>query len=52
VVPGPDSVPLGFADQVYLSDGLADGAPVPPPASTIYNPTAQPGIGPILTYLG
>jgi phospholipase C len=35
---GPDSVPLGFADQVYFSDGLADGAPQLPPASTVYNP--------------
>jgi phospholipase C len=75
---GPDSVPLGFADQVYFSDGLADGAPALPPASTIYNPNPntaaypfnnfnlythraqwfncsdanQPGVGPILAYLG
>jgi len=75
---GPDSVPLGFADQVYFSDGKADGAVATPPASTIYNPNpntaaysfgnfnlytarkqwfncsdaTQPGIGPILSYLG
>ena len=75
---GPDSVPLGFADQVYFSDGLADGNPATPPASTVYNPNpntaaysagnfnlythranwftcsdaTQPGVGPILTYLG
>jgi len=35
---GPDSVPLGFADQVYFSDGLPDGTPALPPASTVYNP--------------
>jgi phospholipase C len=35
---GPDSVPLGFADQVYFSDGAADGAVATPPAATIYNP--------------
>jgi phospholipase C len=35
---GPDSVPLGFADQVYFSDGKADGAVAAPPAATIYNP--------------
>src|SRR6202790_273166 len=33
---GPDSVPLGFADQVFFSDG--GGHPTPPPANTIYNP--------------
>jgi phospholipase C len=38
---GPDSVPLGFADQVYFSDGLADGNVATPPASTIYNPNPQ-----------
>jgi phospholipase C len=35
---GPDSVPLGFADQVYFSDGKADGAVATPPMATIYNP--------------
>jgi phospholipase C len=35
---GPDSVPLGFADQVYFSDGNADGAAATPPPATVYNP--------------
>jgi hypothetical protein len=34
-------VPLGFADRVYFSDGLADGAVATPPASIIYNPNPQ-----------
>jgi phospholipase C len=38
---GPDSVPLGFADQVYFSDGLADGKVATPPATSIYNPNPQ-----------
>jgi phospholipase C len=38
---GPDSVPLGFADQVVFTDGLADGALATPPATTIYNPNPQ-----------
>src|ERR1700719_2521411 len=33
---GPDSVPLGFADQVFFSDGNGNAAT--PPANTIYNP--------------
>jgi phospholipase C len=33
---GPDSVPLGFADQVFFSDGK--GNATTPPASSIYNP--------------
>jgi phospholipase C len=33
---GPDSVPLGFADQVFFSDG--NGNAVTPPAAAIYNP--------------
>ena len=37
---GPDSVPLGFADQVFFSDGNGNAAT--PPASTIYNPDPQP----------
>ncbi len=37
---GPDSVALGFADQVFYSDGA--GNPSTPPASSIYNPTPQP----------
>jgi phospholipase C len=37
---GPDSVPLGFADQVFFSD--ANGNPATPPASSIYNPDPQP----------
>ncbi|MBV8568599.1 MAG: phosphoesterase [Methylobacteriaceae bacterium] len=38
---GPDSVPLGFADQVFYGDGK--GNPATPPAATIYNPDPQPG---------
>jgi phospholipase C len=38
---GPDSVPLGFADQVVFTDGTAAGHLVAPPASTIYNPNPQ-----------
>jgi phospholipase C len=37
---GPDSVPLGFADQVFFGDGK--GNPLTPPANTIYNPDPQP----------
>jgi phospholipase C len=37
---GPDSVPLGFADQVFFGDGK--GNAVTPPANTIYNPDPQP----------
>src|SRR5579863_993913 len=43
---GPDSEPLGFADQVFFSDG--HGNPVTPPANTIYNP--DPQIGTLNTY--
>jgi phospholipase C len=38
---GPDSEPLGFADQVFFSDG--HGNPATPPANNIYNPDPQPG---------
>jgi phospholipase C len=38
---GPDSVPLGFADQVFYSDGK--GNPATPPAASIYNPDPQAG---------
>jgi phospholipase C len=38
---GPDSLPLGFADQVFFSDG--HGNPVMPPATAIYNPDPQAG---------
>jgi len=38
---GPDSQPLGFADQVFFSDG--NGHPATPPAVNIYNPDPQPG---------
>src|SRR5215471_17920937 len=38
---GPDSVPLGFADQVFFSDG--NGNPATPPAVNIYNPDPQTG---------
>src|SRR5215471_16377345 len=36
---GPDSVPLGFADQVFFGDGA--GNPIPPPATQVYNPNPQ-----------
>jgi phospholipase C len=38
---GPDSQPLGFADQVFFSDG--NGNPATPPATRIYNPDPQTG---------
>ncbi len=38
---GPDSQPLGFADQVFFSDG--QGNPATPPAANIYNPDPQAG---------
>jgi len=38
---GPDSQPLGFADQVFFSDG--HGNPATPLAANIYNPDPQPG---------
>jgi phospholipase C len=38
---GPNSVPLGFADQMFFSDGK--GNPLKPPASRIYNPDPQAG---------
>jgi phospholipase C len=38
---GPDSQPLGFADQVFFSDG--HGNPATPPANRIYNPDPQSG---------
>jgi len=38
---GPDSQPLGFADQVFFSDG--HGNPATPPAVRIYNPDPQAG---------
>lgn len=38
---GPDSQPLGFADQVFYSNG--SGLPATPPAADIYNPDPQPG---------
>jgi phospholipase C len=36
---GPNSVPLGFADQVSFGDGAGNVAT--PPASTVYNPNPQ-----------
>jgi phospholipase C len=41
---GPDSVPLGFADQVFFGDG--NGGVALPPASTVYNPNPQPSAYP------
>jgi phospholipase C len=38
---GPDSQPLGFADQVFYSDG--NGNPATPPATHIYNPDPVAG---------
>jgi phospholipase C len=38
---GPDSVPLGFADQVFFGDGQGNAAT--PPANTVYDPDPQPG---------
>jgi phospholipase C len=38
---GPDSQPLGFADQVFFSDG--HGNPATPAAANIYNPDPQNG---------
>src|SRR3981189_834699 len=36
---GPNSLPLGFADQVFFGDGLGNAAT--PPASSLYNPNPQ-----------
>src|SRR3981189_1201359 len=36
---GPNSVPLGFADQVFFGDGHGNLAT--PPASSLYNPNPQ-----------
>jgi phospholipase C len=38
---GPDSQPLGFADQVFFSDGM--GNPATPKAANIYNPDPVAG---------
>src|SRR5262249_35570104 len=38
---GPDSIPLGFADQLFFSN--AAGNPATPIASRIYNPDPVPG---------
>jgi phospholipase C len=38
---GPDSQPLGFADQVFFSDG--NGHPATPAAVNIYDPDPQTG---------
>jgi phospholipase C len=38
---GPDSQPLGFADQVFFSDGK--GNPATPKPANIYNPDPQAG---------
>jgi phospholipase C len=39
---GPDSQPLGFADQVFFSDGK--GNPTTPLPANIYNPDPQAGM--------
>ena len=38
---GPDSQSLGFADQIFFSDGK--GHPATPAAANIYNPDPKPG---------
>jgi phospholipase C len=38
---GPDSLPLGFADQLFFSDG--NGNPATPAETEIYDPNPQPG---------
>jgi len=38
---GPDSIPLGFADQIFFSDSTGKAAT--PLATRIYNPDPQPG---------
>jgi phospholipase C len=38
---GPDMMPLGFADQLFFSDG--NGNPATPAAAAIYNPDPQAG---------
>ncbi len=38
---GPDSQPLGFADQVFFSDGM--GNPATPAPANIYNPDPKAG---------
>jgi phospholipase C len=38
---GPDSIPLGFADQIFFGDSTGKAAT--PIASRIYNPDPQPG---------
>jgi len=38
---GPDSAPLGFADQVFFSNPAGD--PATPPASDVFDPDPRPG---------
>src|SRR5262249_45331297 len=38
---GPDSIPLGFADQIFFSNST--GGPRTPPPARIYNPHPRPG---------
>jgi phospholipase C len=40
---GPDSIPLGFADQIFFGDSTGNSAT--PPGSRIYNPDPDPQIG-------
>src|SRR5579872_4464387 len=47
---GPDSQPLGFADQVFFSDG--NGNPATPAAAHIYNPDPQAGTLNLYTHRG
>src|SRR5712671_373215 len=46
---GPDSQPLGFADQVFFSDG--NGNPATPAAAHIYNADPQAGTLNLYTHL-
>jgi phospholipase C len=47
---GPDMMPLGFADQLFFSDG--NGNPATPAAAAIYNPDPQAGALNLYTNLG
>jgi len=46
----PDSAPLGFADQIFLSDG--QGHPATPPADDTYDPDPVPGTLNLYTHSG
>ena len=46
---GPDSLVLGFADQLFFSDGA--GNPATPPAGTVFDPNPQPGTLNLYSYI-